>query len=57
MSKIDINEHALQATKEMHRNNSEAASQACIELMLTDHTTKEVVTWLRAWATYLEERS
>lgn len=53
---VNINEHAQQATKQMHRNNSEAASQACIELMLTDHTTEEVVTWLRAWATYLDER-
>jgi hypothetical protein len=43
-------------TQQMHRINSEAASQACIELMLTDHTTEEVVTWLRAWATYLDER-
>jgi hypothetical protein len=51
-----INKRVEKLTKDMHRINSEAASQACIELMLTDHTTEEVVTWLRAWATYLDER-
>ncbi|WP_292411455.1 hypothetical protein [Mesorhizobium sp.] len=55
--KIDINDYAQRATREMHRQNSEAASQGAIELMLTDHTTAEVVAWLRAWAKYLEERS
>lgn len=44
---VDVNQHAQRATREMHRQNSEAASQG----------TAEVVAWLRAWAKYLEERS
>lgn len=55
--KIDINQHAPRVIREMHRSNSEQASQAAIELMLTDHSTAEVVAWLRAWADYLQERS
>lgn len=55
--KVDINEHWPRVARDMHRSNSEQASQAVIELMLTDHSTAEVVAWLRAWADYLEERS
>lgn len=44
------------AVKDMKRENSEAALQAIIELMLTDFKTEEVVSKLRAWADYLEER-
>lgn len=55
--KVDCNEHAQRVIRDMHRSNSEQASQATIELMLTDHTTAEVVAWLRTWADYLEERS
>jgi hypothetical protein len=54
---VDCNEHAERITREMHRSNSEQALQAIIELLLTDHTTAEVVAWLRTWAAYLQERT
>ena len=52
--KVDVNEQAQRATREMHRSNSEQALQAIVELMPTDHSTSEVVAHLRAWAAYLE---
>lgn len=51
-----ITEEAERITQEMHRTNSQHALQAVIELMLTDHTTREVIDHLRAWADYLDER-
>lgn len=54
---VDCNEHAQRVTRDMHRANSEQALQAIVELLLTDHSTAEVVAWLRTWAAYLEERS
>jgi Trp operon repressor len=44
------------ATRDLHRSNSEQALQAIIELMLTDHSTEEVVARLRGWADYLDDR-
>ena len=44
------------ATEKLHRENSDTALQAAIELMLTDRPTLSVITALRAWADYLEER-
>lgn len=54
---VDINQHWPKVVRELHRSNSEQALQAIVELMLTDHTSAEVVAHLRAWAKYLEERS
>lgn len=54
---VDINEHGSKVARELHRSNSEQALQAIIELMLTDHSTAEVVAQLRTWAAYIEERS
>lgn len=45
------------AVSNMKRENSETALQAIIELMLTDFKTDEVVSKLRAWADYLEDRT
>lgn len=56
MSLDRITEAAERITRDMHRSNSEQALQAVIELMLTDHTTEEVIDQLRAWADYLDER-
>lgn len=51
-----LNSQSEQATRDLHRSNSEQALQAIIELMLTDHSTEEVVARLRGWADYLDER-
>lgn len=40
----------------MHRENSEIALRAAVELMLTDHSASEVIAELRHWADYLDER-
>lgn len=45
-----------QIVENMHRQNSDNALQAVIELMLTDRRTEEVIAALRAWADYLDER-
>ena len=45
-----------EAVSDMQRENSEIALQAAIELMLSDFSTYDVVTKLRAWADYLDER-
>jgi len=40
----------------MHRQNSDTALQAAIELMLTDRPSKDVIAALKAWTEYLEDR-
>jgi len=52
-----IDRIAADAVENMKRENSEIALQAIIELMLTDFPARAVVSKLRAWADYLEERS
>lgn len=52
----EIRRLAERAAHDMHRHNSEIALQSAIELMLTDHSSAEVIAALRTWADYLEER-
>jgi|GEM_PF-2909594 len=52
----EITSLAEAATRSLNRGNSEAALQAVVELLLTDHSPDEVKQLLRAWADYLDER-
>ena len=53
----DMNQHARRVINDMHRQNSDCALQASIELMLTDRPTSEVIEALEAWTNYLKERT